>query len=84
MSRQPLTRRLDRLEDAAFQRQAEAEAARIGALVDCPPETLLTRAQEIAHDIEHHGPERTIEVVAHANGVTAEELERMAARLAAD
>lgn len=84
MAIRTLTTRLDHIEERAFAARVRAEAERIGALVGCPPETLLARAQEIARDVERHGLERTIELVAHANGVTAEEIERRAARFAAD
>lgn len=77
-----LGRRLNHLDDQMLAARARAESERIGALVGCPPELLLQRAQEIAEQIELLGVMRVIELVADGVGCSPEQLEARAARLA--
>lgn len=76
-------RRLSHLEDQAADRAVRQAAERIAAQTGADPDWLVRRATEIAELVVIHGRERTIEIVAMGAGVTAEQIEGRANRLAA-
>jgi hypothetical protein len=78
-----MSSRVDRLEEQAEARHVRAVAGRLAALVGCDPDQLLAEAERDAELIEAHGRERTIEIIAERVGLTPEQLEDGAARLAA-